>query len=204
MPLDSTSAPAAGAIAGAAPAPGPNTAENGGAGISAAGGGVTAREPPSGMPRMPDSVFASSSGSAYASRIVSSLRGPRAAASAAAASAASILPRASASLSCASATFVRTSASALSLASSTRAFASRSFASWSDDTIRMTLSRSSFTSWRASMIVSSASSHDTLRSEIDILPLTSSPMTMLRPLSAARMRRRFTTSASLKSSEIRR
>ena len=68
----------------------------------------------------------------------------------------------------------------------------------------MTFSRSVFTRPRASMIVSSASSQATLRSEIDILPLTSSPITMLRPLSAARIRSRLTTSASLKSSEIRR
>ena len=68
----------------------------------------------------------------------------------------------------------------------------------------MTPSRSTFTSPLESITVSSASSHGTLRSVIDILPFTSSPMTMLRPLSAARMRRRFTTSASLKSREIRR
>ena len=39
---------------------------------------------------------------------------------------------------------------------------------------------------------------------MDILPFTSSPTTMLRALSAARMRSRLTTSASLKSSEISR
>src|SRR5437667_4699161 len=51
-------------------------------------------------------------------------------------------------------------------------------------------------------MVSSACSQVTLWSDTDTLPLTSSPATMFRPLSAARMRRRLTTSASLKSSEI--
>ena len=39
-------------------------------------------------------------------------------------------------------------------------------------------------------------------SETETLPLTSSPATILRPLSAARIRSRLTTSASLKSSEM--
>jgi hypothetical protein len=50
--------------AGGGVAPGPNTFENGGAGIGAIEGATAGAEPPSGIPRMPDSVFAMSSGSA--------------------------------------------------------------------------------------------------------------------------------------------
>jgi hypothetical protein len=105
----------------------------------------------------------------------------------------------SCSLICASAILVRVSISALTLASLTRASASRSLVSWSVETMRITLPFSTF--WRplTSRMVSSACSQVTLRSEIDTFPLTSSPATMFRPLSAARMRRRLTTSASLKS-----
>src|SRR5215470_1587688 len=53
-------------------------------------------------------------------------------------------------------------------------------------------------------MVSSARSQGTFFRVIDILPLTSSPMTTFLLLSAARMRSRFTTSASLKSNEMRR
>src|SRR2546430_8066700 len=70
--------------------------------------------------------------------------------------------------------------------------------------MRMTPSFSIFWSPRVSRIVWKARSHGTLRSEIDILPLTSSPITMFLVLSAARMRRRLTTSASLKSNEMSR
>ena len=70
--------------------------------------------------------------------------------------------------------------------------------------MRSTLSFSIFRRLRVSRIVSRARSQGTLRSEIDILPLTSSPMTTFLLLSAARMRRRFTTSASLKSNEMSR
>jgi hypothetical protein len=90
------------------------------------------------------------------------------------------------------------------LASTTFAAASRSFVSCSEVTMRRTLPFSIFCRPRVSRTVSSACSQGTLRSEIDILPLTSSPTTMFRPLSAARMRSRFTTSASLKSSEMSR
>ena len=153
---------------------------------------------------MPSSVLAISSGSAYESRIVSSFSGPRAACSAAACSAASWRAAASCSFSLASASLVRISLSAFTLASSSLVRWSRSRASWSALTMRRTLSRSTFTRPRASMMVSRARSQGTLRSVIDILPFTSSLMTTLRPLSAARIRSRFTTSASLKSSEIRR
>src|SRR5258706_14825842 len=51
-------------------------------------------------------------------------------------------------------------------------------------------------------MVSSACCHVTFFREMDTRPLTSSPETMFRPLSAARIRSRLTTSASLKSSEI--
>ena len=64
MPLASTSAEGAGATSGGGAAPGPNTAENGGAGIGAIAGTAAGAAPPSGMPRMPDRVLASSSGSA--------------------------------------------------------------------------------------------------------------------------------------------
>ena len=66
----------------------------------------------------------------------------------------------------------------------------------------MTPSRSTFARPRTSRIVSSACSQVTFLSEMDTRPLTSSPDTMFRPLSAARIRSRLTTSASLKSSEI--
>ena len=159
--------------------------------------------PSAGMPRMPCSVLATSSGSAYCMRIVSSRRGPFASCSRWAASAASLRWTASASLTWASASFARTSASPFSFASSTRARASRSLVSCSVETMRITPPRSTFSRPRALRMVSSASSQGTLRSAIDILPFTSSPMTMLRPLSAARMRSRLMTSASLKSSEMR-
>ena len=64
MPLAKTSAEAVGAATGTGAAPGPNTFENGGAGIGTIDGGAAGSEPPSGMPRMPDRVVARSSGSA--------------------------------------------------------------------------------------------------------------------------------------------
>ena len=64
MPLASTSAVGERTGTGGGVAPGPKTLEKGGAGIGAIVGAVAATEPPSGMPRMPDSVFAMSSGSA--------------------------------------------------------------------------------------------------------------------------------------------
>src|SRR2546426_12278800 len=70
--------------------------------------------------------------------------------------------------------------------------------------MRMTPSFSIFGSPRVSRIVWKAGSHGRLRSEIDILPLTSSPITMFLVLSAARRRGRLTTSASLKSKEMSR
>ncbi len=153
---------------------------------------------------MPWRVSATSSGSAYDSRIVSSRSGPRASASRTAASEAYLRWSASASFSCASAIFARASASLFTFASTTLACASRSFVSCSVVTMRRTLPLSSFCNPRVSRMVSSACSHGTLRRAIDILPFTSSPTTMFRPLSAARMRSRFTTSASLKSREISR
>src|SRR2546427_9913544 len=55
--------------------------------------------------------------------------------------------------------------------------------------------------WR---IVWKARSQGTLGSEIDFFPLPAWPITMFLVLSAARMRRRLTTSASLKSNEMSR
>src|SRR5216683_2055477 len=158
--------------------------------------------PAGGMPRMPWSVLATSSGSAYESRISSSRRGPRALASDMAASAWSFLVDASASFTSASARLVRISLSDLTCASWTRASASRSLVSCSVETMRMTLPRSIFWRPRVSRMVSRACSQVTLRKDTETLPLTSSPATILRPLSAARMRSRLTTSASLKSSEM--
>src|SRR5262245_6587039 len=66
----------------------------------------------------------------------------------------------------------------------------------------MTPSRSTLARPRTSRMVSSACSQVTFFREIETRPLTSSPATMFRPLSAARIRRRLTTSASLKSIEI--
>jgi hypothetical protein len=82
--------------------------------------------------------------------------------------------------------------------------ASRSLISCSLETIRITPSFSIFRRPRVSRMISRARSHGTFRNAIDILPFTSSPITMFLLLSAARMRRRFTTSASLKSNEMRR
>ena len=121
-----------------------------------------------------------------------------------AASAWSFLVAASASFSSASARLVRISLSDLTWASCTRACASRSLVSCSVETMRMTLPRSSFWRPRVSRMVSRACSQVTLRKDTETLPLTSSPATILRPLSAARMRSRLTTSASLKSSEMSR
>ena len=75
--------------------------------------------------------------------------------------------------------------------------------SCSVDTMRITPSLTTRWSPFVSSTVWNARSQGTFRSVIDILPLTSSPMTMFFPLSAARMRRRLTTSASLKSNEMR-
>ena len=68
--------------------------------------------------------------------------------------------------------------------------------------MRITPSFSTFARPRTSRMVSSACSHVTFFREMETRPLTSSPDTMFRPLSAARIRSRLTTSASLKSSEI--
>ena len=134
--------------------------------------------------------------------MTSSFSGPRAWASAAASSAWSLRFATSASLSWASASFVRASISAFRLASSARACASRSLASCSVETMRITPPLSIFCRPLTSRIVSSACSQVTLRRETESLPLTSSPATIFRPLSALRMRRRLMTSASLNSSVI--
>ena len=99
--------------------------------------------PEGGMPKMPWRVLATSSGSAYESRTVSSFSGPRARASAMSASDWNFLRAASASFSSASARLVRLSLSDLTWASCTRACASRSLVSCSIETIRMMPLRSS-------------------------------------------------------------
>src|ERR1700687_1019541 len=68
--------------------------------------------------------------------------------------------------------------------------------------MRITPSFSTFARLRTSRMVSSACSHVTFFRDMETRPVTTSPQTLFRPLSAARIRSRLTTSASLKSSEI--